>query len=314
MDNLHGILIFLRVAEAGTLSGAARALGVSTSAVSATLARLERKLSARLLDRTTRRLSMTDEGAEFYARCKQITSDLEVAELMVGQAGRVPSGKLRVGMPQGLGRMWIIPHLSQFIRNYPAISLEIVCRDFTLQTIDSELDISVRSGELQASRLAMRPLASCRYVACASPGYFHRHGTPANPDDLADHSCLTYRRPRNGRVRQWRFRDGHAVKQVAVNGYMTFNSNEALVAAAAAGLGIIQVADYYAQAMLESGELVEALTDHKTGGYEISVVFPQKQHITPKHRVFVDFLIALFNQPPWNKNGASERWPPVKTR
>jgi LysR family transcriptional regulator for bpeEF and oprC len=300
MDNLHGILVFLSVADAGSLSGAARALGVTTAAVSGTISRLERKLSVRLLDRTTRRLSMTTEGAEFYSRCKQIVSDLNGAEQAVTRTNRVPGGLLRVGMPQGLGRMWIIPQLARFQREYPEISLEIVCRDFSAQTSDGELDISVRSGELQPSRLAARLLASCKYVVCATHEYFDSHGIPATPGDLVKHACLAYRRPRNGRVRQWRFADPTGNRSVSVNARVTFNSNEALVAAAAAGLGIIQVADYYAQAALEEGELVEALTDFKTGGYEISVLFPQQQHMAPRHRVFIDFLVSIFSEPPWN--------------
>ncbi|MGE4111560.1 MAG: LysR family transcriptional regulator, partial [Burkholderiales bacterium] len=301
MDNLHGILVFLNVADAGSLSGAARALGVTTAAVSGTISRLERNLSVRLLDRTTRRLNMTAEGAEFYARCKQIVADLDAAERAVTRTGREPSGLLRVGMPQGLGRMWIIPQLPLFRQRFPAITLEIICRDFVSQAQDSDLDISVRSGELQPSRLAARTLASCRYAVCASQDYFDRNGVPATPDDLARHTCLAYRRPRNGRVRQWRFADGRDTRNVAVSAKMTFNSNEALVAAAGAGLGLIQVADYYVRPALAAGELVEVMTRHKTGGYEISVLFPQQQHVAPKHRVFVDFLVSIFSQPPWTR-------------
>lgn len=304
VDNLHGILVFLNVVDAGTLSGAARALGVTTAAVSSTIARLERKLSVRLLDRTTRRLSMTAEGAEFYSRCKQIVSDLDEAERAVTRTGRVPSGLLRVGMPQGLGRMWIIPQLPRFLRQYPAISLEVVCRDFSVQTRDSELDISVRSGELQPSRLAARQLATCRYVVCAAQDYFDARGVPWNPDELSEHTCLAYRRPRNGRVRQWRFGGAASNRTIAINNAITFNSNEALVAAATAGLGVIQVAEYYVQPALEAGALVEALAEYKTGGYEISVLFPQQQHVTPKHRVFVDFLLSIFSQPPWITDSA----------
>lgn len=306
MDNLHGILVFLNVADAGSLSGAARALGVTTAAVSGTISRLERNLSVRLLDRTTRRLNMTAEGAEFYARCKQIVADLDAAERAVTRTGREPSGLLRVGMPQGLGRMWIIPQLPLFQHRFPAITLEIICRDFVSQAQDSDLDISVRSGELQPSRLAARSLASCRYAVCASQDYFDRHGVPAVPDDLARHACLAYRRPRNGRVRQWRFADGRDTRNVAVSAKMTFNSNEALVAAAAAGLGLIQVADYYVRPALAAGDLVEVMTRHKTGGYEISVLFPQQQHVAPKHRVFVDFLVSIFSQPPWIRPAAMQ--------
>jgi LysR family transcriptional regulator, regulator for bpeEF and oprC len=301
MDRLHGVLVFLRVVESGTLSGAARALGVSTAAVSATLSRLEQKLSVRLLNRTTRRLSPTSEGAEFYARCKQITKDLEDAELTAGRAGRVPSGRLRVGMPSALGRMWIVPALPAFMREFPSVSLEVVCSDYVPYVIDSGLDLSVQVGELRASRLACRRLASVRYVVCAAAEYFAHRGIPGHPDELLKHTCLTYRRPRNGRVREWRFMHGASTRHIAVKGAMTFNSGEALAAAAAAGLGIIQVAEYYVQPMLTVGNLVETLSDHKTDGYDISVVFPAEYRTSPKLRVFLDFLSRLFDPPPWSK-------------
>jgi LysR family transcriptional regulator for bpeEF and oprC len=314
MDRLHGLLVFLRVVEVGTLSAAARALGVSTAAVSATLARLERNLAVRLLNRTTRRLSLTAEGAEFYARCKQIAAELEEAELAVSQAGRIPSGRLCVGVPSGLGRMWIVPHLPEFVRRYPAVSLEIICNDFVPYTIDDGLDIAVQVGELHASRLAVRRLASTDYVVCAAPRYLADRGVPRTPEELLGHTCLTYRRPRNGRVREWRFRSDASVRQVAVNGSLTFNSGEALVAAATAGLGIIQVAEYYAWSALENGELVEILQDYKAEGYEISAVYPQPQRLAPKLRVFVDFLVSIFNRPPWTKDGTPDPRPAAQAR
>jgi LysR family transcriptional regulator for bpeEF and oprC len=300
MDRLHGILVFLRVVEAGNLSAAARALGVSTAAVSAALARLERKLAVRLLDRTTRRLAVTAEGAEFYARCKQIASDLEEAELTVGRAGRMPSGRLKVGMPSALGRQWIVPHLPQFVRDYPAVSLEIAFTDFVPHSMEEGLDAAVQVGELQNSRLAVHRLGSTRYVLCAAPGYVAERGAPRTPDELIGRACLTYRRPRNGRLREWRFRKGASTRHIAVTGVMTFNSGEALVAAAVAGLGIIQVAEYYARSYLDSGQLVELLTDYETESYDISVVFPQHQRVAPKLRAFIDFLVELFDAPPWN--------------
>lgn len=242
------------------------------------------------------------EGTEFYARCKQIVSDLDDAERAVSQTGKEPSGLLRVGMPQGLGRMWIIPQLPRFLRQYPAISLEVVCRDVNAQTRDTELDISVRSGELQSSRLAARQLASCRYVVCGAPEYFDVHGAPKTIEALDQHACLAYRRPRNGRIRLWKFKAPSGDYTKAMRNRITFNSNEALVSAAIAGLGIIQVAEYYARSALASGELTEILAGHKTGGYEISAVFPQQQHLAPKHRVFIDFLISIFSEAPWIKS------------
>jgi LysR family transcriptional regulator for bpeEF and oprC len=130
---------------------------------------------------------------------------------------------------------------------------------------------------------------------------------PKSPEELAQHACLTYRRPRNGRTREWQFRMGGAVRMMTMKGVMTCNSGEALVAAAAAGLGIVQVAEYYAQSQLETGELVEVLTPFKSAGYRISAVFPRQQPAPPKLRVFVDFLVAIFNRPPWSKQGAVAR-------
>jgi LysR family transcriptional regulator for bpeEF and oprC len=301
MDSMHGITVFLRVVETGTLSGAARAMGVSTAAVSAALARLERRLAVQLLQRTTRRVSATAEGVEFYARCKQITRDLEEAELMAGRAGRVPSGRLQVGMPSALGRMWIVPRLPDFTAAHPAVSLEIICNDFVPYTIEDGLDVAVQVNELHGSRLAVRRLATIQYVTCAAPQYLAGRPPLRSPADLANHSCLAYRRPRNGRLREWSFRNGHVVAHLPVHGVMTFNSGETLVAAAAAGLGVVQVAEYYAQPFLESGALVEVLADRKTEGYNISVVFHHQPRLAPKVRVFVDFLSALFDPPPWRR-------------
>ncbi len=307
MDNLHGIMVFLRVIDAGSLSGAARVLGVSTSAVSATLARLETKLAARLVNRTTRRLSLTAEGAEFYARCKQITVDLQAAEQSVGRAGRIPSGRLSVGMPSGLARMWIVPQLPAFVRSYPSVSLEIVCANYVPYTMDEGLDVSVQIGKLHSSRLAVRRLAVSRYVVCAAPSYLAEHGVPRTLDDLANHKCMTYRRPRDGRLWGWRFKDNAAERQMALNGVLTANSAEALVEAAAAGLGIVQVADYYAHTFLQSGKLVEILAGYQTEGHIISAVYPSHQRDVPKTRAFLDFLVSLFDAPPWATRTTPQR-------
>ncbi|MDB5598953.1 MAG: hypothetical protein JWN71_997 [Xanthobacteraceae bacterium] len=309
MDNLHGISVFLRVIDAGTLSGAARMLGVSTSAVSATLTRLEKKLNARLVNRSTRRLSLTPEGAEFYARCKQITQDLQTAEENVGRAVSIPSGRLCVAMPSGLSRIWIVPRIASFVRSYPAVSLEIVCTNYVPYTIDDGLDVAVQIGELQSSSLGMRRLAVSRYVVCASPAYLAEHGVPRAPDDLARHRCMTYRRPRDGRLWDWRFKQDGVDRRMAMKGILTANSAEALVEAAVTGIGIIQVADYYAHTMLQAGKLVEILQDYQADGHIISAVYPSQHRDTPKTRAFLDFLVSLFDAPPWRSRDAA---PPLR--
>jgi LysR family transcriptional regulator for bpeEF and oprC len=300
MDRLHGILVFLRVVEHGTLSGAARALGVSTAAVSGTLSRLEQQLSVRLLIRTTRKITVTPEGAEFYARCKQITADLADAEVAVGRAGRIVTGRLRVRLPVALGRMWIVPHLPRFMQEHPALAIEVVCMDFVPYTIEDGLDMSVQTGEFRDSSLAVRRLATTRYVVCGAPSYFAAYGKPRTPEDLNNHTCIAYRRPRNGRVREWRIMTGSVARQITINSPMIFNRIGLMIEAAKSGYGLIQVPECYAQPHIARGELVETLEKYAAGGYKISVVYRQQQRLAPKVRVFMNFLVALFNPPPWS--------------
>jgi LysR family transcriptional regulator for bpeEF and oprC len=299
IDRLHGVLVFLSVVETRNFSETARSLGVSTSAVSAAVLRLEQKLAVRLLNRTTRRVSPTPEGLEFYQRCKQIIADLEQAEISVSRSGRLPSGRLRIGMPSALGIMWIIPRLPEFVKAYPTVSLEIVIGDFIAGPNREGLDATIQVGELPSSRMIARKLTSVDYVVCGSPKYLDARGVPQDPGELKDHDCLSYRRPRNGQIRQWRFMRGKSPELGNVSGFMTFNSGEALISAAAAGLGLIQVAEYYAQPELESGRLVEVLADYKSRAYDISIVFQQRKRMAPRLRVFIDFIIDLFDPPPW---------------
>jgi len=299
VDRLHGILVFLRVVEHGTLSGAARVLGVSTAAVSASVTRLERQLGVRLLNRTTRKVSTTPEGAEYYARCKQITTDLAEAERAIARAARVPGGRLKVRLPLTLGRMWIVPRLPEFLRQHPALSLEVVCMDFVPYTMEEGVDLSVQTGELQDSSLAVRRLATAGYAVCASPAYFRRRGRPGTPQDLRDHACIAYRRPRNGRIREWRFRYGEDTRLMPIEGSLTFNRIEHMIEAAIAGHGLIQVPECYAHQAIAGGALALALEDYRAGGYEISAVYRQQQRRVPNVRAFMDFVAGLFDPPPW---------------
>jgi LysR family transcriptional regulator for bpeEF and oprC len=261
--------------------------------------RLEQKLAVRLLNRTTRRVSPTLEGLEFYQRCKQIIADLEQAEISVSRSARLPSGRLRIGMPSALARMWVIPRLPDFARAFPSVSLEIVLGDFLAASSREGLDAAIQVGEIPSSRMIVRKLASVDYVVCASPKYLLERGTPQKPADLEDHVCLGYRRPRNGRIRQWRFARGRSGPTPASSHSMVVNSGEGLIAAANAGLGLIQVAEYYARPEFDAGRLVEVLADHKGRAYDISVVFEQRTRIAPRLRAFIDFLIDMFAPPPW---------------
>jgi len=299
MDRLHGLLVFLNVVETRSFSETARALGVSTAAVSATVLRLEEKLAVRLLNRTTRRVDATPEGLEFYHRCKKIVADLEQAESSVARSGRLPSGRLRIGMPSALGRMWVIPRLPEFTSAFPSVSIEIVVGDFFTVADREGLDAAIQVGELPSSRMIVRKLASVDYLVCGAPRYLALRGRPARPTDLKDHICLSYRRPRNGHIRNWRFAGAAAAEAHTPDPALIFNSGEALIAAATAGLGLVQVAEYYARPALNAGALVELLPDFKAHAYDISVVFQQRKSISPRLRVFIDFLVEIFSPPPW---------------
>jgi LysR family transcriptional regulator for bpeEF and oprC len=300
VDRLHGLLMFLNVVETRSFSATARAMGVTTSAVSATVIRLEQKLAVRLLNRTTRSVSPTPEGQEFYERCKRIVADLENAEQTVSRAGRTPSGQLRIGMPSALGRMWVIPRLAEFSAAYPAISFEVMLDDFITGVVSEGLDAAIQVGDLPPSRLTTRKLSSVDYVVCAAPSYLAAHGAPQQPADLAAHRCIAYRRPRNGQIRQWRLKGAAKKDLLPEKGYMVVNSGEALVAAATSGLGLIQIGQYYVQPMLDSGALVEVMPERRVHAYDISVLFAQKKRMTPRLRAFVNFLVDIFAPPPWD--------------
>jgi DNA-binding transcriptional LysR family regulator len=264
--------------------------------VSAAILRLEQKLAVRLLNRTTRHVSPTSEGLEFYQRCKPIIADLDHAEASVSRGGRLPSGRLRIGMPAALGRIWVIPRLSAFTQAFPSVSLEIVTGDFFTASDREGLDATIQVGELPSSRMMVRKLVSVDYLICGAPRYLAVRGRPQRPADLENHVCLGYRRPRNGHIRNWQFARGEMIEPT---GALTFNSGEALIAAAVAGLGLAQVAEYYARPELESGALVELFSEYRAHAYDISIVFRQRKSIAPRLRVFVDFLVAQFSPPPW---------------
>jgi len=309
MDRLHGLLMFLNVVETRSFSATARAMGVTTSAVSATIIRLEQKLAVRLLNRTTRSVSPTPEGLDFYERCKRIVADLEQAELAVSRSGKTPSGSRRFALPSALGRMWVIPRLARFTATYPAIAIEVVLDDFISGLASENIDAAIQVGDIPSSSLTVRKLASVDYVLVASPRYIETKGMPLSAADLAHHQCITYRRPRNGQIRKWQLDDAAAKANIPETAYMTFNSGDGLIAAATSGLGIVQVGRYYAQPLLDSGALIEIMPQTRTHAYDIAVVFRQTKRMPPRLRVFVNFLVDIFAPPPWDdgKTGTGRR-------
>lgn len=286
MDSLNGLLAFVRSAESRNFVTAAERLGVSASAVGKSVTRLEAKLGVRLFNRSTRRLSLTDEGTLFFERCQRIVGELEEAEAELARITDTPRGKLRVSLP-AIGYRMLLPILAEFTRRYPDIELDLDFNDRLIDVIAEGVDAVIRSGDLIDSQLKSRTLGPFRLVLVAAPGYLAQRGTPLRPIDLEQHACLRYRFPAGTQLQEWKL-DGDTPLRLKTA--LTCNNLEALIFAVTQGLGIAYVPDFVVRDALQSGHLVTVLDDYLTERGKFSVLWPSSRHLLPKLRVFVDFL------------------------
>lgn len=293
MQSLTGIVAFVRTAQLKSFAAAARQLGVSPSAVGKSVARLEDHLGLRLLNRTTRSISLTPEGALFFEHCVRILEQLTEAENVVASGQATPRGRLRVDLPVTLGRVAIVPALPAFTQSYTELELDISFNDRLVDPIEEGVDVVVRIGEVPDSRLIARRLGRQGLVTCAAPAYLERFGIPQHPHELRSHECLRYKHPSSGRHRLWRFRVAERDSEIAASGRFSFSDGEALVQAAVCGLGIVQVPDYMAQTQLQQGRLQPLLDAYRPPETPISVLWPSNRHLSPKVRAFVDFLLNI---------------------
>jgi LysR family transcriptional regulator, regulator for bpeEF and oprC len=296
MEDFSAISAFVRVVEAKSFASAAAQLGMTPSGVSRAVSRLEEHLGARLLFRSTRALRLTDDGASFYARCKEILADLNEATEALGYANRKPKGKLRVGMSVSVGRAAIIPQLSDFERRYPDIRLELMMCDFPYDLNEEGVDCAIRMGELEDSSLIARKIGYFRNVLLASPEYLQKYGAPSSIEDLKNHRCINYVYP-NGRPRQWQFETPSGRADVDIDAHMLINDGESVIQAAVAGLGIIQVPHVLAACMLDFGKLEPILTDTVSTGKSVWIVYPQKKHLSARVQAFIEWARELFERP-----------------
>ena len=302
MDKVSEIAAFARVVDAGGFSAAARQLGVTPSAVSKQVTHLEDRLGARLLHRTTRSLSLTEEGAAFYEHTKPILAALDEAEQAVSRLAGAPRGTLRVAIPLAFGQIHIAPILPEFTARYPEISVEIVTTERYVNLVEEGIDVAVRIGDIPDQSMVIRKIAPNRRVVCASPAYLAAHGTPIRPADLAHHNCLTYLQ--QGPKVEWHFGEGSAASTVHVSGTIQTNSFTVLHAAALAGIGITRIAAYVVGDDLRSGTLVALLTDMEASDGDVFAVYPAARHLSPKVRAFIDFLVETIGRPSyWERAG-----------
>ncbi|MEQ9683814.1 MAG: LysR family transcriptional regulator, partial [Rhodospirillales bacterium] len=292
MDNLTGMAVFAKVVETGTFKGAARAMGLSKGAVSKQIARLEDRLGARLLNRTTRRSSLTEVGAAFYERCRRIVAEAEEAELAVTRLHAEPRGVLRVNLPMSFGMIHMADALPDFMAAYPEISLDVTLDDRVVNVVDEGYDVVIRITELPDSSLIARRLAPFRIATCASPAYWDAHGRPKHPADLRNHACLLYSYLSN--LNEWRYRGPDGPFAVRVDGPMRGNNGDLLRAAAVAGLGIVRSPTFIVGCHLVEGRLEQVLAEFEDDDRGIYAVYPHNRHLSAKVRAFVDFMAKRF--------------------
>ncbi len=297
MDNLSALAVFARVVEAGGFSAAARQLGLSKSAVSKQVSRLEDRLGARLLNRTTRRLSTTEVGAAFYQRCQRIVAEVEEAELAVSRLHGEPRGTLRVNAPMSFGILHVAPALPGFMALHPELRVDMVLNDRQVDLIEEGFDVAVRIARLTDSSLIARKLAPLRQAVCATPEYWRRHAMPARPEDLAGHNCLLYTYlPNPG---EWRFRGPEGPFTVSISGNLRVNNGDALKEAALGGLGVFLGPTFIVGEELRDGRLEAGLEEFAENEGAIYAVFPHSRHLSAKVRAFVDFLAERFAPSPY---------------
>jgi DNA-binding transcriptional LysR family regulator len=296
MDRLADVAVFARVVELGSFTRAAESLEVSKAVVSKYVTRLEQRLGARLLQRTTRRLTLTEPGAALYRRSLGALAELAEAENDVAQLTGAPRGTLRVSAPTYFGSVTLAPALKDFRARYPDVALDLDLDDRMVDLVKERFDLAVRIAAMTDSSLVARRLAPCPLAVVGSPAYFARRGVPRAPADLRAHDCLSYSLSRN--PNEWRFRPprGRWIA-VTVGSSLRCNNDFALKQAALDGLGIGMFPSFFVEREVAEGRLQRVLADCGTGELSINVVYASRRHLLPKARVFVDFLVERFGAP-----------------
>lgn len=297
MDRLDALRVFCAVVDAGGFSRAADKLSMSTSSVTNQIRALEAHLNIKLLQRTTRRMSVTDEGRQCYQLALALLRDMDELETSMLDSSQHPQGSLRVDMPSIISRLFVAPALPEFIAAYPDIRLRMTADDRMIDMVEEGVDVLIRIGELQNSSLVARTVLKTRYVCCASPAYLARHGQPETPEQLSDFACLSFLYPKSRRTRPWMFeREGQAFS-FNPRGAIEMDHVESLVEAAKAGCGIVQHLSLSVEDAIRTGALLPVLQQWSAPGPDVSVLYQQRHHRAAKVKVFVDFVEQLFSHP-----------------
>ncbi len=301
MDRRDEMAVFVRVVDAESFSHAARALGLTPSAVSKLIGRLEDRLGVRLLNRTTRRLSLTEEGGAFYSRCVPILADIADAEAAVSDLHAEPRGTLKINASTAFAQYQVMPLIPDLLARYPEMQVQLTMTDSIVNLVEEGVDVAIRIGVLSDSSLIARKLAPAKRVVVAAPSYLERMGTPKTPDDLDKHDCLTL--SFESSLNRWEVKSAGGPRIIRVNG--SFQSNNAVVLhqAALEGVGLFRAATFVVGPDIDAGRLIPVLQEYEPeADANIYAVYPTARHLSPKVRVFVDTMVETFAPvPPWDK-------------
>lgn len=315
MDRLRGIGVFVKAAELRSFASAAAVLGLTPSAVSKAVATLEHSLGVRLLARTARGVSLTEEGVRFHARCRTIVAELQAAERELAGTRSAARGRLRVALHSSPANSPIMPNLPAFLRAYPEIQLDVSIVAGAMSLEARNFDVAVFLGDPPDSTLIARRIAERRFCTVATRGYLERHGRPRSPQELAEHNCLVHVLP-NGRAQDvWIYRKAERRCEVGVSGNLVINDGSWMRELALAGLGIARLPSNNAEPLLATrDDLVRLLVDWSSEAPPVHLMYARGRGASPKVRAFADFVTALFDDPAQGPNetrrqGARDRWP-----
>ncbi|HEX5393853.1 MAG TPA: LysR family transcriptional regulator [Rhodocyclaceae bacterium] len=289
MDKLRAMTVFVRIVEAGSLSAAADQLDTSLASVVRSLAALEKALGVRLLNRTTRRIALTDEGREYSERCRQVLAQVEEAEAALSARQITPAGRLAITAPVMFGRLHVEPVLTDFLSSYPEVRAELLLLDRIVDLLEEGLDLAIRIGEPAESSLVAIPLGRTRRVLCASPDYLARQGTPATPADLAGHRGIRFTGLASGT--EWEFSAGGKTVRASVDEAFATNQVDAALNACLKGLGCGRFLAYQSRELIAAGRLVSILTDFEPPSVPVNLTYPHSRLLSSRVRAFVDWAV-----------------------
>ncbi|WP_037503131.1 LysR family transcriptional regulator [Sphingomonas jaspsi] len=288
MDRFEAMRTLLAAVDGGSLSAASRALHVPLATVSRRVSDLEARLGAQLLVRTSRRLQLTEEGAAYIAAARRILDELDEAERTVSGEYRAPRGELAVTAPIMFGKLHVAPIVHDFLAAYPDVSVRLILLDGVIDIVEAHIDLALRIGHLPDSALVARRLGEVRWMFCANPDYLDRRGTPAHPAELADHSCIAFEGLQ--RYRDWPYADGGQTKTVSIKSRFSVNTADAVVGAAAAGLGVARIMSYQAAQTIVSGATRPILDEYWPAAMPVHLLYGARQQQPLKLRAFLDFV------------------------